>query len=159
MLLREGRRTGKFNINIIIYCLPQMKYLAAYALLALSGKKDISKNSFTQRQLTSSLFSATSDRRSQTMTSTDVSTPSRESPSTNSSPTDRRKSDQAPLPPHPPPRPTKNNKRRRKSPRRRKLPLPPRKNRLTKTSETSSVDALALFKSPSSLTSLAPPLS
>jgi hypothetical protein len=26
---------------LIINCLPQMKYLAAYALLALSGKKDI----------------------------------------------------------------------------------------------------------------------
>ena len=129
-----------------------MKYLAAYALLALSGKKDISKNTFTQRQLTSSLFSATSDRRSLTMTSTDASTPSRENPSTNSSPTDRKKSARAllPLPPPPQPRPTKNNKRRRKSPRRRRLPLPPRKNRPTKISETSSVDALALFKSPSS---------
>jgi ribosomal protein L12E/L44/L45/RPP1/RPP2 len=37
-------KIGKVDIIILIFISePQMKYLAAYALLALSGKKDISK--------------------------------------------------------------------------------------------------------------------
>ena len=72
-----------------------MKYLAAYALLALSGKKDISNIWLIQKQLTSSPSSETSDLMSLTKMSIDALTASRENPFTNLSPMDKRKSDLA----------------------------------------------------------------
>ena len=59
-----------------------MKYLAAYALLSLSGKKNISTNDFTQTLLTSNPFSATLDLKFPTTISRDVLTVSSPSPST-----------------------------------------------------------------------------
>jgi len=47
-----------------------MKYLAAYALLALSGKKDISTSFFTQTPMISKPFSAVFNLMHQMMTST-----------------------------------------------------------------------------------------
>lgn len=110
-----------------------MKYLAAYALLALSGKKDISNIWFIQKQLTSSPSSETSDLMSLTKMSIDALTASRENPFTNLSPMDKRKSDLAlalePLLPHQPKKTkkTKNNKRRKK--RKSKLLLLPQKKK------------------------------
>ena len=59
-----------------------MKYLAAYALLALSGKKDISNFDSTQKPQMSNLYSATSDLKSLTTMSIDASKVSRENPFT-----------------------------------------------------------------------------
>ena len=127
-----------------------MKYLAAYALLTLSGKKDISNSHVIQKQLTSSHSSEPSDPTSPMKTSIDALRVLRENPSTNSSPKDKRETDLV-LVPHQPPQPVtiqsrrrkriKNNKRKRKL-----LPHPPKKNKPTKISEISSDDSVQLFK-------------
>ena len=125
-----------------------MKYLAAYALLTLGGKTDISSPHLIQKPQTSSLSSETSDRKSLMRTSTESSVASRERSCTSWSLRVKRESEVAPLLlllPAPPRRKLlKSSKRRRKSPRRSPLLLPPRKQ-LTRISEISSVDAIALF--------------
>lgn len=121
-----------------------MKYLAAYALLALSGKKEISTPSSTQMHRilnpSSEAFNPTPPMKK----STRSSRPSEESPSINSSPKDRLASE-AP-PPQLPPSPLKrrrllrnNSPRRRSNNPRRRSSSPPRK-RKTQISEISSDD-------------------
>mgnify|MGYP000510070370 CR=1 FL=1 len=68
----EGERLRIKYYYLIIYSLPQMKYLAAYALLTLSGKKDISNSHVIQKQLTSSHSSEPSDPTSPMKTSIDA---------------------------------------------------------------------------------------
>ena len=60
-----------------------MKYLAAYALLSLSGKKDISNYCSSQKLLTSNPSSATLDLNVPTTISRDVSKVSSPSQFTN----------------------------------------------------------------------------
>jgi hypothetical protein len=62
-----------------------MKYLAAYALLALSGKKDISTGDFIQMQRISNPYSVAFNLTPLMPKSTKSLLPSREKPSINSS--------------------------------------------------------------------------
>ena len=126
-----------------------MKYLAAYALLTLGGKTDISNPYLIQKPQTLSLSSETSDLRSQTKKSTESSAASRERSWTNWSLTELRRSVVL-LPPllllvPPRPRLPKSSKRRRKNQRSRPL-LPPRKKKLTKIWVDSLTDVIDLFK-------------
>lgn len=125
-----------------------MKYLAAYALLALGGKKDISTSKSIQPLMTSSPSLDPSALTLPTRTSRELSTPSRASPSTSWSLTDR--SALAPQAPHPllplpllpRRRPLKNN-----NPRRRRLPSPRSPSPLLRKKWTwaiSSVDSLVI---------------
>ena len=104
-----------------------MKYLAAYPLLTLSGKKDISTFLFTQTSTISNPSSDPSALKPPTMTSTAASTVSRANPSTSSLLRVPRRSD--PLVPLPLPllarrKPLKNNNPRRRKKLRNPLPLP-----------------------------------
>lgn len=126
-----------------------MKYLAAYALLTLSGKKEISNYHSIQKLLTSRHCSARSDHRPLMMTSIESSKASRASPSTSSSPTEPRRSAQDHPPELLPPvlprrrRLSRKNNKRRLHPRRLPLPHPLRRRKI---SEDSSADVIALFK-------------
>lgn len=126
-----------------------MKYLAAYALLALSGKKDISTFCSTQPPTISSLSSDLSDLKLPMTTSTELSKPSRESPSINLLLMDQSALEPAdPLPSLllllllqrriPLPLPKNNN------PRRRKLPNPWRNPRRRWIWEICSVDSYTI---------------
>lgn len=125
-----------------------MKYLAAYTLLTLGGKKDISNSWSTQKPQTSSLSSETSAPKLPTRTSIESSAVSREKNSTNSSPVDLKRSEAVLLPPSLPVPPRKkktllkSNKRRKRSPRSRPLLLPRKKNKM-KIWEDSSTDPIA----------------
>jgi hypothetical protein len=105
------------NINIDIA--QQMKYLAAYTLLALSGKKDISISPLTQPPTTSRTSSPPPMSPSMTRKLPPSSTRSREKPSINSLP---RAAPSLELdPPLRPPRLlSRRSPRKRKSPRRRR---------------------------------------
>ena len=123
-----------------------MKYLAAYALLALSGKKDISTLTSTQPPMTSNLSSAASNPTPAMLKSMKWSKHSRASPFTNSSLKD--KADSEMLPPlllakllRRRSRRRRRSPRRRKNPRRRKsLRLKHPKNNKTPIWEISSDD-------------------
>lgn len=104
-----------------------MKYLAAYALLALSGKKDICTHQSTQPPMTSSPSSAASNPTPPMQKSTRWSMPSRVRPFTRSSL--KVKADSETLlqlvpasPPRRRPRLRRKSPRRRRNPRRRKSP-------------------------------------
>lgn len=98
-----------------------MKYLAAYALLALSGKKDISTPSLIQPQAILKPCSTASNPTPQMQRSTKSSRLSRERPSINSLLTDSHVWEaRLPLLPRP--------RRRRLPRRRRRSPSPRRKN-------------------------------
>ena len=128
-------------LKIYIISTPQMKYLAAYSLLALSGKKDICRVEVIQLLPTSRPCWAASPPPPTTKTSTRSSVCSRASPSTNSSPQGRAVLVLPPpshlplLPPLLPALPPRNSS---PSPRRRSPSLPRR--RMTLTSETCSAD-------------------
>ena len=147
--MMRGKEGELNNYYLIIYSLPQMKYLAAYALLTLSGKKDISNTHLIQKQPISSPSLETSDLTSLMKTSIDASTALRENPFTNSLLRDRKKSDQALelqlllLPQML----QRRRRRKRKNNKRKPHHHPLRKKKLTKTWETCSVDAVPLFKS------------
>lgn len=115
-----------------------MKYLAAYALLALSGKKDISTSRSTQTPRTSRDFSAASNPTPLMQKSMRSSTLSEARPSTSSSLKDRADSatPPLPLPLRPPIRRMPRRKRRRKSLRRRRKNPRKRSRKLPKNNKT-----------------------
>lgn len=115
---------------------PQMKYLAAYALLSLSGKKDISTNAPTQLLRTSKDCSEASNPTQLMTRSTKLSQLSRVKPSISSS-EKARPVWEARLPPlprlrrrKPPKRRRRSPSQRRRSPRRRLLKSPRRRKML-----------------------------
>ena len=130
-----------------------MKYLAAYALLTLSGKKDISTTFITQPQKILNLSSAASNAK-QTMLKSKASSPtSRASQSTNSSPTAKRESEAVQHQSLIPRQLARNNNPRRNKSQRRNKSLK-RKNSLylslnkNKIWEDSSIDRfIRIFKS------------
>lgn len=95
-----------------------MKYLAAYALLALSGKKDICTHLFIQPLVTSKLSSAVFNHMPLMPRSIKSLKPAKENPSINSSLTD--KVDWEALPQPPLPRLTRNKLPRNRSLKRKK---------------------------------------
>lgn len=121
-----------------------MKYLAAYALLALSGKKDISTPPLIQPQAILKPCSTASNPTLQMQRSTKSSRPSRERPSINSSLTDSHVWEaHLPLLPRPRRRRLPRRRRRSQSPRRknpRRRSWRSRKNNKTQILEISSDD-------------------
>ena len=128
-----------------------MKYLAAYALLALSGKNNISNTSLTQTPTISKLSSTAYKHASLTKNSTESLRHSRESHSISWLLREARKSElvdqllllQAKARKRRSRLPKNNNPRRRKSPRRKKSL---RLSRLMRIWEICSADFIELFK-------------
>lgn len=98
---------------------PQMKYLAAYALLALSGKKDICTHTLIQPLLTSKLSLAVFNHMPLIARSIKLSKPAKENPFTNLLLTD--KADWEAQAPPLPKLPTRNKPPRNRHPRRKSL--------------------------------------
>jgi hypothetical protein len=114
-----------------------MKYLAAYALLALSGKKDISTHLVIQPPRTSKPSSVASHRMPLTKKSIKSSPPPRENPSISSSTTGKRDSEAPPpLPSQPRRRTLPRRRRRRRNPKRSNSPRRRLLRRLLKNNKT-----------------------
>lgn len=141
----------KYYYFIIYIQYHTMKYLAAYALLALSGKNNISTSCNTQPPMILKVCSVASNLPPPMMNLTELSSLWRESRFISLLLREPRELEQVdPLPllqakaPLPRRKPLKNNNpRRKKSPRRSKSP---KSSRLTKIWEIYSADVITLFK-------------